>query len=232
MSEHDLRHITTSWSVVGEPDRFVMRYAIAIRSYIVALIGDPHDADDVCQDFLLQIKQKGFPRLDPERGRFRHYLIAVVRNTARAFLARKAARPASSALPVEVLADVPDEAAERQYNAEWQQCVLGSALQALEQHERRSPGNLGHTVLRLVMDHPDAGSDELAELARQRSAQDVNPVALRKQLSRARQRFAELIVQEVVATLGTQSQEEIESELCDLGLMRYVSRYWPPKLGS
>ncbi|MGL4554743.1 MAG: RNA polymerase sigma factor [Gemmataceae bacterium] len=223
MGERDLRHLSTKWSAVAEPDRFVMRYAGAIRQYVLALVGDPHDADDVCQDFLLRVKQKGFPPLDPGRGRFRHYLIAVVRNAAWAYLGKKHARPGAELH--DGLSDGSDEAAEVKYHAEWQRCVLDAAMQELARHERRSPGNLGHTVLRLVIDHPDASSDELAEIASKKAGQTLNAAALRKQLSRARERFAALLAEEVARTLDDPTPEDVDGELAELGLMPYVERY-------
>jgi RNA polymerase sigma factor (sigma-70 family) len=223
VSERDLRHLSTRWSAVAQPDRFVMRYAAAIHHYVRALVADPHDADDICQEFLLRVAQKGFPPLDPARGRFRHYLIAVVRNAARAYLGKKHARPGSELH--EGLSDGSDEDAERRYHAEWQRCVLDAAMQELARHERRSPGNLGHTVLRLLIDHPDASSDELAEIASKQSGQTLNAAALRKQVSRARERFAELLTEEVTRTLDEPTAADVDAELTELGLMHYVERY-------
>ena len=98
-------------------------------------------------------------------------------------------------------------------------------MQELSRHERRSPGNLGHTVLRLVVEHPDATSDELAELASKHTTQAMNAAALRKQLSRARERFAGLLVEEVARTLDDPTAEDVDAELAELGLMPYVERY-------
>jgi hypothetical protein len=49
-----LEHISTHWSVVGDPLKFVLRYAPAVGRYVGALLRNAHDAEDVVQDFLLK----------------------------------------------------------------------------------------------------------------------------------------------------------------------------------
>src|SRR5262249_54204687 len=98
---------------------------------------------------------------------------------------------------------------------------------ALERHQRSAPGNLGYTVLRLTVDHPDANSRELAARAAERSGQPLSPEAFRKQLSRARRLFAELIAAEVRQTLDGATDQQVQDELADLGLLEYVRDYLP-----
>src|SRR5689334_2588024 len=78
-----LEQISTRWGSVTNPMQFVLRYGPAVRKYLAALIGDPHHAEDVGQDFFLRIVHT--PVLMPERarkGRFRDYLKTVLRNAA------------------------------------------------------------------------------------------------------------------------------------------------------
>src|SRR5438045_8066419 len=88
----DLRRISTRWAEINEPARFAMRYAPAIRNYLLALVRNPNDADDIAQEFLLQVTRAGFPTANPERGKFRFYLITAVRNAARAWFQRRQAK--------------------------------------------------------------------------------------------------------------------------------------------
>src|SRR5262245_34474255 len=115
MSAEHLADVSTRWSVVSEPARFMVRYAPAIRRYLVALLRNEDEADEVAHDFLLRVAQGGFVRATPDRGRFRFYLIASVRNAARTHQARKQARPAAAGPPPEELPD--DDAAQRDYLA-------------------------------------------------------------------------------------------------------------------
>src|SRR4029079_9306886 len=77
-----LEQISTHWPMIQDPARFVLRYAPAIESYLHALVRDPHAVEEIAQDFLLRVVERG---LIPEanlRGRFRNYLKAAVRNAA------------------------------------------------------------------------------------------------------------------------------------------------------
>src|SRR4051812_25746276 len=87
-----LEQITTVWSALGDPARFVMRYAPAIRSYFLAIIPHRHDAEEAIQDFLLRAVTVGFIGARSDRGRFRDYLKAAARNAALAHLRRESAR--------------------------------------------------------------------------------------------------------------------------------------------
>jgi len=146
--------ISTCWSAVHEPSRFVMRYATAIRRYLLALLHDPSLADDATQEFLLRVQQSGFANAAPDRGRFRYYLLTSVRNAAHAVLAkqqreRKTARLIEEALPAD-----REPGALEEYLKQWRGCAIESAWQDLERQQEQTPGNLGHTILRLSVAHP------------------------------------------------------------------------------
>ena len=66
-----LGQISTSWTCVRDPVKFIMTYGPAIRKYLLALLRNEHDAEEVLQDLLLQVTEKGFVRASPDRGRFR-----------------------------------------------------------------------------------------------------------------------------------------------------------------
>src|SRR5439155_2838250 len=77
-----LEQISTHWPLISDPFQFVLRYAPAVRRYLAALIKDPHDAEDVTQNFLLHMLKQPFSRDQMRSGRFRDYLKAVLRNAA------------------------------------------------------------------------------------------------------------------------------------------------------
>lgn len=220
-----LEQISTSWTGLHDPIRFVMTYGPAVRRYLRALLSDEHEVDEALQDLLVQVTEKGFTRVDPERGRFRDYLKAVVRNAARARLRR---RPPDRAGGAE-LAQLPDASAsaEAAWLAEWQRCVLNKAWRGLERHQRAAPGNLFFTVLRLAGEHTDEDSRQLAERAAIEAGQPLSAEAFRKQLSRARRKFAELIAAEVAQTLHEPTSEEVRAELAAVGLLESLRPYLP-----
>lgn len=135
--------ISTHWSGVRDPAQFALRYAPAVHVYLTNLLPDPNDADDVAQEFFLQVSWQGFAKANPERGRFRNYLAVSVRNAARKHLQK---RPMPSVVFPEELTDAtPDLPL-----AEWRKCLIDRVMRTLHHHERTTPGNLfSHCV-----DHP------------------------------------------------------------------------------
>lgn len=224
-----LARITTQWSQVTNPVQFVARYAPAIQKYLSALIRDPHDAADAAQEFLTKVSGRGFERLTLDRGRFRDYLIVAVKNAALTALRKKKRFRGLEAADAEpTFREDVAAAADAEWLAEWRRCVLERAFRELFQHERTSPGNLFHTVLKIKGDRPDTDDAELAAAVSAKIGKPVRPDAFRKQLSRARRKFAELIVTEVAETLELPTPDSVEEELIDTGLMEFVRPFLPP----
>lgn len=219
-----LSQISTRWAVLKEPEQFLFRYGPAIYAYLQALLRNSHDVEEISQDILVRVVQEGFARADPERGRFRDYLKTAVRNAALNHLRRKRGVP----LDVAAFAAQPGMAAvDAAWLADWHLCIFNKAWRSLESHQRRSPGNLFHTVLQLAVDHPEEDSVALAARATERVGRPIRADAFRKQLSRARRMFARLLVEEVEQTLEKPTRQDIEAELIELGLMLYVRDFLP-----
>jgi DNA-directed RNA polymerase specialized sigma24 family protein len=222
-----IEHISTHWHVIGDPLQFVMRYASAVRRYVGALVKNAHDSEDVVQDFLLKTVRQPFTPEQLKRGRFRDYLKVILRNAAITHFRRAANRPTSATeLCTSIAADI-DDTADGEWVEEWRGCLLRRAWQALELHENSAPEGIAYTALRLAADHPEESSESLAKRASAHSGREVGAVAFRKQLSRARRHFAQMIVDEVRQTLERDSVDDIVDELCDLGLVEYVRDFLP-----
>src|SRR5262245_12248777 len=171
--------ISTHWSALRDSNRFLIRYAQAVRSYLLALLGNADDADDVAHDFFVRVIERGFEHADPQRGRFRDYLKIAVRNAGLSHLRRKQGQPRTvDALPSTV--PDPEGAADRAWLREWQACVLERAWRALERHQRASPDNRSHTVLRMQTDHPEDDSRALADRVAVASGRPLSAEAYRK----------------------------------------------------
>ena len=87
------RFLTTHWTVVrdaGDPNSPGYRAALAtlcetywypLYAYLRRYGCDPHEAEDLTQGFLARMLDKNDFRLaDPERGKFRSFLMASLRN--------------------------------------------------------------------------------------------------------------------------------------------------------
>jgi len=227
VSEHasPLDQISTRWVLIRDPEQFTLRYAPAIRKYLEAILRDPHEAAEATQEFVLKGLRLGMVDPDGLRGRFRDYLKRAVRNAALTHLRRK--KPGGP-LPGQLADPRADTDADREWLAEWRRCVLDRTWRRLEAHQRESPGNLAHTVLRLSVEHPDEDSDALAARAGRQSGRPLLPAAFRKQLSRARRLFAGFLVAEVAQTLEEPTAERVEEELAAVGILPVVRDFLPP----
>lgn len=211
--------ISTHLTSVTDSQRFVLRYGTSIRAYLRALLPTEDAADEVEQEFMLRVVEKGFPKLVPGRGRFRDYLNVAVRNAAMAWFRKRRQEPHL----VADLSQVPTaELAETESQLAWRECVLQSAWHGLRDHQMRTKGNLFHSVLRAATDFPDEDSAELAARVSAESGQPLTADAFRKQLSRARRRFAELLVAEVSQTIKDPTPELVEDELRELNFIKFV----------
>jgi RNA polymerase sigma factor (sigma-70 family) len=220
-----LNKIQTDWDIVRMPGRVVELYADAVREYLHAFLHNLHDAEEVAQEFFLRLAQCGLPHVRRERGRFRDYLKKAVRNAALNHLrSKRAAEQPSAALPEPT---VPPPDPDQEWLKGWRQCLLDRAWRALEAHQREAPDSLFATVLRLAVAHPDEDSEALAVRAAAACGRPVKADAFRKQLSRARRKFTDLLLQEVAQTLDAPGPDQVVDELVDLGLMVYVRDFLP-----
>jgi RNA polymerase sigma-70 factor (ECF subfamily) len=215
-----LEFISTCWPMIHNPVQFVMKYARAIHKYVAALVRDPHDAEEVAQEFLTRVFDKGFCPENVSRGRFRDYLKSAVRFVAISHLRRK--RPTISDDQVLMELVGPEHDPDQAWSDEWRACLLERIWQKLELHQQQTEGNLYFSVLQIMTEDPKSTSDaHAARLARQ-LGRPYRADAFRQQSTRARRHFAKLIVEEIQQTLQNPSAESVEQELVDLKLMPYV----------
>jgi Sigma-70 region 2 len=219
--------ITTEWDIVRDPGEFVCRYVSAIQSYFEALLKNPHDAEEVSQEFMLRVVQVGFVRVKPELGRFRDYLKTAVRNAALNYQQRRRSPARNNADMTHVAAPSSPLAADAEWLASWRRCLLSRAWRALAKHERRRPEGLPFTVLRLKAQHANEDSMSLAARTAKVSGRPVRVDAFRKQVSRARRLFASLLVKEVSQTLDGATPARVAEELQAIDLMKYVRDLLP-----
>ncbi len=223
-----LDEITTRWTQIKDPLKFVYRYSTAIRAYLEALVRQPHDVEEIIQEFLSKFLQTGLIAADSDRGRFRDYLKVAVRNAAVTFMRKKRPRQLDSQWLVRMEdASLPQDECDRQWREHWRRCVLDKAWRSLDAHQQRHADNLFYTVVRLASDHPDEGSRQLAARASEQSGRLLKPAAFRKQLSRARRMFAQEILSEVSRTVEHEGMSDVEEELIELGLLEYIRDYLP-----
>jgi len=218
-----LSGISTVWSVLREAhagqsgaaraahQALVQRYGEAVYRYLLAAVHDPHTADDLSQEFAFRLVNGNFRAVDPSRGRFRDYVKAVLFHMVRAYRKQRRARPLEGPDPAVPAADL-----DRQFISSWREALLSRAWESLAAEKPSL-----HKVLRLRADHPDMSSQVMAEHLTEDRDKPVSAAAIRQALRRARQKFADLLLDEVAHSLDPPTADLLEQELIDLDLMSY-----------
>ena len=249
--ESRIDRITTRWTLLDADHRheLVLCYGKAIRRYLGALVKNDDDADDLAQEIIGRVVARGFPGVERRAGKagvFRNYLKEVLRNEVRSFWRSRRSRGLrdrlaglafwrrrqadAGALAAELEARLSDADADHLWLAEWRSSLSAQAqraLRALKEYQDERPGNLFATVLELILAYPEERSDELARRLAERTGQPHRADAVRQTISRARRKFAELLVEQVSRTVEP-TPDAVEDELAELGLLPYVRRYLPP----
>jgi RNA polymerase sigma-70 factor (ECF subfamily) len=233
--DRHLSNIQTVWSVVrrahgdhtavtAAQQQLLERYGGAVRRYALAALRDEDAADEVFQEFALRFVRGDFGQVAPERGRFRAFVKTVVYRLIvdHQRRAKKRIREA----PVHSNIAQPEPGSEEAptddvaFQASWRDELLARCWTNLAEDEQKS-GKPYHTVLRYRVDHADLHSPELAAGLSELLGKEINAGAVRVLLHRARDAFAELLLDEVLASLETGSLDEAEEELIELELLEY-----------
>ena len=107
-----------------------------------------------------------------------------------------------------------------EFRASWREELLSRCWERLSEDEKQS-GKPYATVLRYRVDHPDARSPELAAGLSEQLGKPINAGAVRVMLHRAREMFADILLDEVTASIADDSLDEAEEELIELELLEY-----------
>jgi RNA polymerase sigma factor (sigma-70 family) len=225
-----LCRITTLWSVVcrahasqaagaaAAQEELLRRYGKAVQRYLLGAVRDPAVADDLAQEFALRFLRGDLRGADPQRGRFRDFVKGVLFHLIADYHRRKKAQPLPAAVEASLAAHAaPDD---RAFEESWRDELLSRTWKALANGDQQG-GHSFHAVLRFRAEHPDMRSAQMAEQLAGQVGKPVTADWVRQTLHRARDRFADLLLQEVADTLDNPTAAELEQELIDLGLLVY-----------
>jgi RNA polymerase sigma factor (sigma-70 family) len=225
-----LSKIATLWTVVfraheGGADtaqearnRLMLRYSGSVYRYLLGAVRDPEAAGDLCQEFALRFLRGDFRRAAPERGRFRDYvksaLINLVNDHHRAQQAKPRHLPSGPGEPA-ARADV-SLTSDEDFVAGWRTELLNQTWAALSEI---NPAY--HAALLLRIENPDMQSGEIAGRLTEKLGRPITPENARKALQRAHAKFAELLLDQVAASLTDPSDAQLAEELKALDLLKY-----------
>jgi RNA polymerase sigma-70 factor (ECF subfamily) len=240
-----LSQISTLWSTVEQAhgqnaqavilarQRLLNRYGGAVKRYLTGALRNVEVAEELTQEFALRFMDGKYQGADRKRGRFRNFVRGVLAHLIADHYRRQQAQPRALPLEPENVPGRDRDPADPDplFVESWRHALLGRAWQALADLEAQT-GQPFHTVLRLRVDQPDLRSAAMAEQLSAKLGKPVSAAGLRQTLHRARDRFAELLLDEVVQTLGTSDEEDVEQELIELDLLPYCRDTLDRRRGS
>lgn len=229
-----LSRISTLWTLVnqahhGSPtgvgsaqQHLIEHYGGAVHRYLLGALRDPDAADELFQEFALRFVRGDFKNAHPERGRFRDYVKTALFHLIADHQRRRKAGPKPLTPGVDDPAAPPAGLSESEqvFIESWREQLMDQTWQSLAQYEAEA-GLPYHTILRFRTDHPMLSSAELAEQLGAQLGKSYSIDAVRQALHRAREKFTDLLLQEVEASLEGPAREWVEQELEVLGLMGY-----------
>jgi RNA polymerase sigma-70 factor (ECF subfamily) len=229
-----LSQIQTLWTVVGRAhgsestevvataqEQLLARYGKVVHRYLLGALRDAEAADELSQDFALRFVRGDLRGADPTRGRFRDFLKGVLYHLIGDYHRREQRKPLP--LPPEhepAAADEEPHASDEVFLASWRNELLNRAWASLLELEQKT-GTPFHSVLRCRAAQPELRSEQMADQLSEQLGKQVNAAWVRQTLHRARDRFAEALLDEVVQTLRDPTIHELEQELIDVGLIEY-----------
>jgi RNA polymerase sigma factor (sigma-70 family) len=226
--------ITTLWTLLAHARegthaeaqaaqaQLLIRYGGAIRRYLNASARDPVAADDLYQEFALRLLKGDLRNADPARGRFRDYVKTILYNMITTHYKQKHRQPGPLALEHAEPYVAPADSAEadRVFLGCWRDELLAHCWDVLAKLESEG-GQPSFTVLRYRSEHPASTSAVMAEALSDRLGKPITPASVRQLVHRAREKFAESLIEQVAHSLQDPSNERLEQELIDLELFEY-----------
>jgi RNA polymerase sigma-70 factor (ECF subfamily) len=240
-----LSRISTVWTVLvrakGGPEAdtsaqyaVIERYHRVVYRYLLGILKDPDAASDLFQDFVVRFLEGRLRGADPKRGRFRDFLKGALCHLVADHYKRVRKRP--QPLPP----DYPEPATTSPTEVDHEDAILRQSVRdellaltwAALAASDRATGQSFHTVLRLRSDHPAMRSPQMAEQLTTQLGKSVTPEWVRKMLQLARTRFAEFLVEEAGHLLQNPTDEQLEQELMDLGLLDFCRSFLKQRGGK
>ena len=223
---------TTQWSLVlaaGETkspeshealEQLCRAYWFPLYAYLRRRGHASHDAQDLVQDCLTHlIARRAFRDVDPDKGRFRSFLIACLnhrvadagdRNRAqkRGGGATLLALDEAQADQLYQLESRKDLGADRLFDRRWALAVLEQALERLSAEQTAAGKAPTFALLRSFLTDTAESGDYEPVAAQLR----MSPNAVAATVNRLRRRYRELVRSEVAATVGQPADVEAEMQ--------------------
>jgi RNA polymerase sigma factor (sigma-70 family) len=223
-----LSRISTPWTLVRQAHAgseagaataqrlLIQRYCGAVYRYLRGALHDEEAALDLLQEFVVRFLRGDFRRADSAAGRFRDYVKTALIHLVTDYHRQRQAQP--QPLPADLVQrGIPpnDEAdGEAVFLQSWREELVNRAWEALAVAKPTY-----HAVLVFHVENPGLPSPQVAEQLTARLGKPFTAAHVRVTRQRAREKFAELLLDEVAHSLGACSEAELVQELSALRLL-------------
>jgi RNA polymerase sigma-70 factor (ECF subfamily) len=232
----------TQWSVVlaagesqADPEgartalaQLCQTYWTPLYTFVRSRGSSPHDAQDLTQSFFAYlIERKIYARADRQKGKFRSFLLASLKNflsdtrDREQALKRGGGREVlplneAQALEAESLFQThggsgEENDADRMFERSWAERLVNAGLERLEEDYRREGKTKLFEDLQIFL---TAGAEPLPTYDQLAARLDISASTLRSHVTRLRARYREALRAEVRRTVATES--EVDEELREL----------------
>ena len=186
-------------------------YYAPVRAFVGHMAGT-ENADDMSQAFFARLLEKaGLENVDPERGRFRSYLLGAVKHFLRDEAVKSGAQKRGGGAERVPLEDEEAQAESAEdpppdalFDREWAMALIGRALDAVEKEQTSEQ--------QFLMLKPWLGSGAV-DLSQADAAADlgISEGAVKVAIHRLRKRFRQCVREEIAQTVS--GEEQICAEL-------------------
>jgi RNA polymerase sigma-70 factor (ECF subfamily) len=190
------------------------RYHGVVFRYLLGAVRDAEMAQELAQEFAMRFLRGDFHRADPERGRFRDYLRTALSHLVDEHWRSVRLRPES--LSANVAAPSEETDTGQDFLESWRQELLDRTWRTLQ-----IDNPTYYAVLRFRVENPDLPSSRIAEELTASLGKPMTHDSTRKSLQRAREAFADLLLDEITQSLGSSSDDVLEDESRELDLLKY-----------
>ena len=217
-----LDRISTPWTLVRQahagPEAgaataqrlLIQRYCGAVYRYLRGALHDKEAALDLLQDFVVRFLRGDFRRADSAAGRFRDYLKTALIHLVTDYHRQRKAQP--QPLPADLIQrpiPLDDETdSEAVFLQSWREELVNRAWEAMAAAKPTY-----HAVLVFYVENPGLPSPQVAEQLSDRLGKPFTAAHVRVVRRRAREKFAELLLDEVAHSLGSCGEAELVQEL-------------------
>ena len=235
MPNDRLSAINTCWQQIREANneadlpegraalwQLLERYGGAVERYLLGAVRNEELAQELAQEFAVAFLKGAYKGADPNRGRFRDFVKGIIQHLIANHYRKGKKLPGH--LPTEFPEPAESEGAQpgddAAFVACWRDELLARAWQALSALEA-STGQPYHAVLKHKADNPDQSSEQMADAMSRQLNKPINAPAVRKALQRAREKFADLLLEDLSTSLCEPEPDALVQELIDLRLYEY-----------